>query len=96
MLASFKAVRAQSPDFIRKLALGEVTAADADPGDEHVQEADNEAKANAEDLTKTLAATMMWYVEFPHVDGMFVRVYNTIAGEGVPGFGPGFGTGINH
>ena len=95
MLASLKAVRAQSPDFIRKLALGEVTPDDADPGDEHVQEASNEAKANREDFTKTLAATMLWYVEFPHVDGLFLRVYSTIPGEGVPGFGPGFGVDPN-
>jgi hypothetical protein len=90
MLASFKAVRAQSPDFVRKLALGDATPADADAdaaGDEHVQEAANEAKANAEDFTKTLASTMLWYVEFPHVDGMFMKVYGTIPGEAVPGFG---------
>ncbi len=95
MLASFKAVRAQSPDFVRKLALGEATPADADAtaGDEHVQEAANEAKANAEDFTKTLASTMLWYVEFPHVDGLFVKLYGTIAGEAVPGFGPSFGVG---
>ena len=87
MLASFKAVRAQSPDFIRKLALGEATPADADPdaGDEHVQEANNEAKATAEDLAKTLAASMMWYVEFPHVDGLFTKLFGTIAGERITG-----------
>ena len=87
MLASFKAVRAQSPDFMRKLALGEATPADADAtaGDEHVQEAANDAKATAEDLTKTLAASMMWYVEFPHVDGLCNRLFATIAGERVTG-----------
>ncbi len=89
MLASFKAVRAQSPDFMRKLALGDASPADADPGDEHVQAAANEAKANAEDLTKTLASTMLWYVEWPHIDGLFMKVFSTFAGEGVPGFGPG-------
>jgi hypothetical protein len=91
MLASFKAVRAQSPDFLRKLALGDAAPADADQGDEHVQEAANEAKENAEDFTKTLASTMLWYVEFPHVDGLFSAVYVTIPVEEVTGFGPGMG-----
>jgi len=86
MIASFKAVRALSPDFMRKVALGEATPADAaDAGDEHVQEAAAEAKATAEDLTKTLAASMLWYVEFPHIDGLFTTVYATIAGEHVNG-----------
>jgi hypothetical protein len=72
---------------MRKIALGEATPADADAsaGDEHVQEANNEAKATAEDLTKTLAASMMWYVEFPHIDGLFNTLFGTIAGEHITG-----------
>ena len=85
MLASMKAVRALAPDFMRKVALGEATPADADAGDEHVKEAAEEEKAQREDLAKTLAGSMLWYVEFPHVDGLFTKVFASIAGEIVNG-----------
>ncbi len=40
--------------------------------------------AEAEDLTKTLAAAMGWYVEFPHIDGRFIQLFYTL-----PGLTPG-------
>jgi hypothetical protein len=87
MLASMHAVRAQTPDFVRALALGDVTvddaAAPADPaatapadGKAELQE----AMTSRDDLAKILASNMVWYVEWPHVDGMFVKLYATVAG----------------
>jgi hypothetical protein len=50
------------------------------------EELAQQARWDAEeaDLTKTLAKFMGWFIEFPHVDGRFVRVFYTL-----PGFTPG-------
>lgn len=82
MVASFTSVRSLSPDFIRNLALGKETV---DDGDDHVKEANAEEKAQRDDFAKTLAGSLLWYVEYPHVDGMFSNVYATMAGERVTG-----------
>jgi len=79
MLASMRAVRAQTPDFIRALALGDATVDDAT-----TEPAANpdlpDALTSRDDLAKILAANMVWYVEWPHVDGLFVKMYATVAG----------------
>lgn len=89
MLASVRAVRAQSPDFMRKVALGEADVddavdpdADAAPEPTPAQDADPDplGQGQVDDLSKVLAASMTWYVEFPHVDGKFAAVYATLAG----------------
>ena len=75
MLASTSRVRAVSPGFVQQLVLGDRTVEDAD--------VDETAKAGAGDLAKILAASMAWYVEWPHVDGRFIAVFKTL-----PGFAP--------
>lgn len=80
MLASVQEVRAQSPDFVRQLALGEKTPADGD-GD------GDEAKPRDADLAKILASNMSWYIEWPHIDGRFVALYKTVAGVASEGGG---------
>jgi len=90
MLASVRAVRAQSPDFMRKVALGEATVADAtDPDaatdvatDDNAPErpADLLGQGQVDDLSKVLAANMTWFIEWPHIDGAFVDVYASLAG----------------
>lgn len=88
MLASVRAVRAQSPDFMRKVALGEATMADAtdpDAATTDAQPADDRpadvlGKGEVDDLAKVLAANMTWYIEWPHIDGRFVQVFASLAG----------------
>ncbi|CAN5321079.1 hypothetical protein BH11MYX1_BH11MYX1_19430 [soil metagenome] len=79
MLASVRAVRAQSPEFMTKVALGEATVHDATDPDAD-PEADLLGRGEVEDLAKVLAANMTWYIEWPHIDGRFVAVYATLAG----------------
>ena len=84
MLASMRAVRAQTPDFIRALALGDTTVdtatADGATPAEVAKAGLQEALTSRDDLAKILAANMVWYVEWPHVDGLFVKLYATVAG----------------
>jgi hypothetical protein len=79
MLASMRAVRAQTPDYVRALALGDATVDDAteptpDPDALHEQ------LTSRDDLAKILASNMVWYVEWPHIDGLFVKLYGTVPG----------------
>ncbi len=79
LLTSVRAVRSVSPDFVRKLALGDLSIEDAmpaptDPVPTIAQDRD------PHDLAKVLAANMSWYVEWPHVDGRFVQVFSTLPG----------------
>jgi hypothetical protein len=84
MLASVRAVRAQTPDFMRKVALGEETVADATDPDaaapEDQQAADLLGRGQVDDLSKVLAANMTWFIEWPHIDGRFTDVYASLAG----------------
>ena len=84
MLASVRAVRAQTPDFMRKVALGEATVADATDPDEAAPEdqkaADVLGQGQVDDLSKVLAANMTWFIEWPHIDGRFTDVYASLAG----------------
>lgn len=78
MLALSGAVRVPPPGFVRDLVLAEV------PEDSEAPEIN--------DLADILAASMTWYIEWPHVDGRFARVFATLPGhfppdsfvEGVP------------
>jgi len=84
MLASIRAVRAQSPDFMRKVALGEATVDDATDPDADAAPSEGEpdplGRGQVDDLTKVLAAHMSWYIEWPHIDGKFEAVYASLAG----------------
>jgi hypothetical protein len=80
--ASFKAVRAKTPEFARKLALGErvIPTEDGETTnyDNYFDEGDIEL---AKDLPSLLAEHMAWYIEWPHIDGKFVEVFYTLAGH---------------
>jgi hypothetical protein len=76
LLASMRAVRAQPPDFVRALALGKADVGDAEASGNKMRD----SMTNHDDLAKILAANMVWYVEWPHVDGLFVALYETVAG----------------
>lgn len=80
MLAAVRAVRAQSPAFMREVALGEATVADATDPDADAEANDVLGRGQVDDLAKVLAANMTWYIEWPHIDGRFVAVYATLAG----------------
>ena len=89
MLASVRAVRAQTPDFMRQVALGQETvddAADPDAGEAETAPADDNSEADVlgrgqvDDLAKVLAANMTWFIEWPHIDGRFKTLYASLAG----------------
>ncbi len=87
MLASVRAVRSVSPDFVRALALGDATAEDlaaVPPKEEGEDGAPSLDRAlgvgNVDDLAQVLASNMSWYIEWPHIDRRFVAVYNTLPG----------------
>jgi hypothetical protein len=80
MLSAVRAVRAQSPDFMRAVALGEATVAAATDPDADAEANDVLGRGQVDDLAKVLAANMTWYIEWPHINGRFVAVYATLAG----------------
>jgi hypothetical protein len=89
--ASFKAVREKTPEFARKLALGEkVIPTDGD--DNYDNYFNEDEKELAKDLPSLLAEHMAWYIEWPHVDGKFVEVFYTLAGQSRE-WGPNGGQG---
>jgi hypothetical protein len=71
MLASVRGVRSASPEFVRQLALGgrSLDAMSTDDG--------------LRDMAKVLAENMTWYIEWPHVDGRFIALFQTL-----PGYAP--------
>jgi hypothetical protein len=72
LIAPREQMRAQSPAFVRNLVLGIEDGEDppADP---------QRVKA-AGDLAGVLAAYTLGYLEWPHIDGRFERVFATMAG----------------
>jgi hypothetical protein len=54
------------------------TAAEPDDADDDGDDAGVDAGAN--DMAFYLASTMTWYIEWPHVDGTFMAVYDTLPG----------------
>jgi antitoxin component YwqK of YwqJK toxin-antitoxin module len=56
------------------------------PAPKTAEELEDDARSAAQsaDLTKTLATSMGWYLEFPHIDGRFIQVFYTL-----PGLTPG-------
>jgi hypothetical protein len=68
MLASVRGVRSVSPEFVRKLALG----------DRSVKELS--ADEGLGDMAKVLAENMTWYIEWPHIDGRFIALFQTLPG----------------
>lgn len=78
LLASRDLLRSASPDFVRKLVLGQeddAMPADADP-DESAED-----KLRTDDLARVLAGNMAMYIEWPHIDRRFKQVYETMPGR---------------
>jgi hypothetical protein len=66
-------MRAQSPAFVREMVLRIEDGDDAP---------DDPARTKiAGDLTRVLAAYTIGYLEWPHIDGRFERVFATMAGR---------------
>lgn len=66
-------MRAQSPAFVREMVL-RIEDGEDDP--------DDPARTKiAGDLTRVLAAYTIGYLEWPHIDGRFARVFATMAGR---------------
>jgi hypothetical protein len=85
LLANVREERALSPEMVRKLVLGEETLGDVAAAEETEPTdllAVRSRAAYARDFAKTLAGSMTWYVEWPHVDGRFLEVFHTLAGYG--------------
>jgi len=79
MLALSGAVRATPPGFVRELVIAEVPEGEDDPA--LVPELARELG----DLASIVAGAMTWYIEWPHVDGRFARVFATLPGHFPPG-----------
>lgn len=71
----FTAVRAVSPAFIQRLALGAASASEP-AGDDGA----SEPAAADTDLTQLIASSMALDIEWPHVDRRFVQVFETLPG----------------
>jgi|GEM_PF-860897 len=97
MMALSLAVREPTPEFVRQLAspdpidpidTSEAEApAEAPPDPATVAEEAAEAAVQAAylaDLGKIVARSMTWYVEWPHIDGAFARVFATLPGHYAP------------
>jgi hypothetical protein len=84
MLASIKGVRAPAPQFLRDL-LKVGGEGEFMPGGDGTDEEPSIYEQlirdpMEEDLAKVLALSMVWYVEFPHVEKQFIRVFDTLPG----------------
>jgi hypothetical protein len=77
MLAQLDTVRSQTPEFVRRLALGEPMVG---PFDDTKERDEYSRSGSGDDLPRLLAANMVWYVEWPHVDRRFIRLFQTIPG----------------
>jgi hypothetical protein len=71
LLASRDVVRAQAPKFVRDVVLDEVDTSSMD----------DDQRREHEDLVRLLRQHMTFYVEWPHVDGLFIDVFRTVPGH---------------
>lgn len=78
MVATATGVRMPTPDFVRDLVLAERGLAEEDAEDPSLRD-------ELRDLAIVLGRAMTWYVEWPHVDGRFARVFATLPGHFPPG-----------
>ncbi len=80
-LGAIDVVRSPSPAFVRELALGRMgTMADVglSVGSESEDVVEN---ARTKDLVRVIAASLSWYIEWPHIDGRFVALFSTLPGH---------------
>ncbi len=79
LLAQQHLVRSVTPEFVRRLALGdELTAPDT--GDSPRPDDGGEDARKLDDLPELLAANMVWYIEWPHIDRRFIQLFRTVPG----------------
>jgi hypothetical protein len=76
----------------RSIAHGEIPTFDIDPApakpavataaepDADAADDDRGVDAGVDDMASYLANSMTWYIEWPHVDGSFMAVYDTLPG----------------
>jgi hypothetical protein len=81
LLAQQHLVRSVTPEFVRRLALGhELVGPDAGDDSHLPDEYGSEDAGSLDDLPELLAANMIWYIEWPHIDRRFIRLFRTIPG----------------
>ena len=56
---------------MRELVLGEAERPQDDPATQRAHD----------DLVRVIQENMSWYVEWPHVDGLFLAVFRTLPGH---------------
>jgi hypothetical protein len=71
LIAPREIMRAQAPTFVREQVLHA----------EAMQGRDDEREPLADDLVHVLAAYTLGYLEWPHIDGRFDQVFDTMAGR---------------
>jgi hypothetical protein len=98
ILASRQAVRAPTPEFVKRTLLGdlenelepepeETEEEDAAPADADADEPTDPRSIQRDDdhwrkdMRSFLATRTIAYVEWPHIDGRFARVFRTLAGH---------------
>ncbi|MEJ7601672.1 MAG: hypothetical protein WKG01_27470, partial [Kofleriaceae bacterium] len=86
LLARRDQIRSQSPVFVKRALLDEPDPADrvldpADADDARLIAVRAQAELDATDLTRVLARHMVMYLEWPHIDGRFLEVFQTMAGR---------------
>lgn len=81
MFAAQRAVATPSPAFVTAAVLR--ARATAETGPQAAEAVSGDGPSVEVDLQKTLAASLGWYVEFPHVDGRFIQVFYTLPGSGL-------------
>jgi hypothetical protein len=75
-LAAREAIRMPTPEFVTRLSLGEATLGENETNDE----AADTTQPEWQDMARLLAASMTWYIEWPHIDGRFLRLFRTVPG----------------
>ncbi len=78
LVAERDKVRALTPQFVRTAVLGEEDAAKT--GDDML-DSEKRRLAAASDMTRVLASNMAMYLEWPHIDGKFEKLYGAMAGR---------------
>lgn len=80
LLAVAKQVRAPSPEFVQRAVLGPKLE-DPPDGDPTPEDGVSDRSTAAKDLVRVLANHMGMYVEWPHIDGLFVDAFATMPGR---------------
>jgi hypothetical protein len=75
LLAARDQVRALTPQFVRSAVLHEEIPED------QLSDTDRENLKRADDLTRVLEENMSMYLEWPHIDGRFVQLFQRMAGR---------------